>query len=140
MRLARARRRREDLSKGKDLSERRRVVDETSAEIREWEDWLTEIEDDGLIATAKKMDIDLDDLPFRENVGNCELGPHYEMGPFGNVFLRFESRMALRKAMRERSPAYRKERRETWDLVLKGVTLAIGLVGAMTGLVAWLKK
>jgi len=140
MRSTRARRRREDLSRGKSPAERRSVADETSAEIREWEEWLTEIEDNDLVATAKKMDIDLDDLPVRENEGICEHGPHYQGSPFGCAILRFESRTALRKAMRERSPAFRKERRETWDLLLKGATLAIGLVGAMTGLVAMLKK
>jgi hypothetical protein len=137
MRLARARRRRDDLAKGRGSG----VADETSAEIREWEDWLAEIEDTAVVSRAKKMDIDLDDLPIPADEGNSNRVPsHYETSPFGNDILRFESRQALRKAMRERSPAYRKEQRETWDLLLKGVALAIGLVGATSGLVALLKK
>ena len=42
--------------------------------------------------------------------------------------------------MRERAPAYRKERREVWELWLKAATLAIGLMGSATAFVAVLKK
>jgi hypothetical protein len=43
--------------------------------------------------------------------------------------------------MRERSPAYRKERRERWELIVKAIPLITGLIGTGIGLVpalSWL--
>jgi hypothetical protein len=101
------------------------------------------MEDAKLLGKAKMMDIELDDLPRppAEALDEIDaLGPHYDLGTFGNRFFRAESRAALRRAIRERSPAFRKEQRERIDLWLKGGTIIIGLIGATTGLVAVLKK
>jgi cytochrome bd-type quinol oxidase subunit 2 len=46
--------------------------------------------------------------------------------------------------MREKAPAYRKERRERWELITRIVlqvgSFLIGLLGAATGLVLAIKK
>jgi hypothetical protein len=114
------------------------------AEMTEWRHWLLELEDAELVMKARKMDIELDDIPVpaypEDEIPNYVYGIHYEIGEFGNCHLRMESRSALRKNIREKASAYRKERREWIDLLLKAGTILIGLIGATTGLVALLKK
>jgi len=65
---------------------------------------------------------------------------HYDDSPFGGRYLSHASLVELRKAVRAREPEYRKERREVWDLWIKGAALAIGLLGAATGFVAILTR
>lgn len=105
-------------------------------------DWLTEIDDERLVAKAAKMDIDLDDFPFPPNEPNepDERPSHYVLGKFGNRYLAPETRKALKAKMRDRAPAYRKERREIWELLVKAVPLITGLIGVAIGLVATLKR
>ncbi len=55
-----------------------------------------------------------------------------------------EFRRALEKAVREREPIHKRENRESADFWLKVVvsifTVLIGIVGAVTGLIAVVKK
>lgn len=108
-------------------------------EEQEWLDWLRELEDKRLIEDARKMDVYLDDIPFPLDEENRRL-PHFRHGTWGDEFLQSDSRAALRKAMRERGPIYRKETREVWDLRIKILTALTGLVGVIIGLVAVLRK
>lgn len=120
--------------------ERHRLRFELQEDLREWDDWLTEIDDKRLVAKAAQMDIDLDDIPLPPPEEPDERPSHYELGHFGNRYLAFETRKALRAKMRERAPSYRKERRELLDLIVKAVPFITGLVGAAIGLVAAIKR
>ena len=65
---------------------------------------------------------------------------HWTFGTFGNELLQHESREALIKKVREKLPAYRKERREVLELYTKAGTVIIGIIGAATGMFAVLSK
>ena len=85
------------------------------------------------------MDISLDDFPypaFDKDDPHEIPNSHYYYGDFGEKLLGHESRSNLRNAMRERAPAYRKERREYVELWIKGAAAIIGLLGAATGFIA----
>ena len=103
--------------------------------MSEWYDWLTSIEDEELIDKAVQMDLSLDDIPM-PNCAPDELGfvkpSHWDKAKmnFGTRVLYSDTRRALQKAIRERAPAYRKERREVREFYLK---LALGLGSAATG-------
>jgi len=111
--------------------------------LRGWDAWLWEVEDAEMIERAKKMDILLEDLPLLGfDKDDYSHKPHYCQGydnEFGRNILNDESRTALRKAMSERMPAYRKERREYWELWLKAGALVMGIIGTATGFIATLK-
>ncbi len=62
------------------------------------------------------------------------------MGEFGDEVLYAESRGAIRKAIRQRMPTYRKGQREVVELCFKGATLFIGAMGTVIALVTVLKK
>jgi hypothetical protein len=123
--------------------ERTNLDAELSSGMWELEEWLTEIEDTELVRKARKMDVYLEDIPIPVIEEDGPWQPHdrhYRIGGFGNELLDPACRDALVKAIRERYPTYRKERREVWELWIKGVTIVIGLIGAATGLVAIWKK
>jgi hypothetical protein len=113
---------------------------ELDSDIWEWIDWLTEIEDEELIAKAIKMDIYLDEILLPPSEPDERDQGHYRFGGFRNRLLLKESRDILVKKVRERGPAYRKERREIIELYIKAGTVIIGVLGASTGLVALLTK
>jgi len=119
--------------------ERYNLKQQLEQDLWEWDDWLSEIDDKRLVAKAESMDIDLDDFPFPPNEPE-ERPSHYVLGNFGNQYLASETRKVLKAKMRERAPAYRKERREFWELFIKAVPFVIGLIGAAIGLVATFKK
>lgn len=128
--------------------ERGNLFAERDHALYEWESWLAEIEDAKLVRRASRMDIYLDDIPVpadEEDRASWEpQDRHYRFSDFANLILVPECRSALKKAMRERAPAYRKERREVWELWIKIGTLAVaaltGLIGTAIGLVSLLKK
>ncbi len=138
------RERREKLNAARSLSaaEKQKLADQLYCDTQELREWLEEMEDAELIQRARKMDVYLEDIPLPPDDDLEELEPnsHYRPGAFGNQLLHEDSHAALTKAMRERYPSYRKERREIWELWIKVLTLLIGLIGAATGLVALLKK
>jgi hypothetical protein len=105
-----------------------------------WGDWLTSIEDKELIKKATRMDLSLDDIP----VPDCrpdETPGHWDTGDAGSRFLHSGTRRALLKAIRERAPAYRKERREMWEFYFKIVLGGFGGIGGtIMGIIAVLKK
>jgi hypothetical protein len=148
--LARARREREKkLKAARSLpaSERANLADQLDHDIFELEQWLTEMEDEELVGRARSMDVYLDDIPIPkpqdeqdEQLRSRGLNPHYYMGSYWNELLHPDCRAALTKAIRERYPAYRKERREKWDIGIRVAAALTGLIGAATGLVALLKK
>jgi len=108
-------------------------------ELWEWIEWVKEIEDTELVSKAAKMEIFLGEMPapFSESE---ERRSHYELGTFGNRYLCHESRVALQAKVRERAPAFRKERREVIELHIKILTSLTGLGGVAIGLIALLKK
>lgn len=140
--LARAEQRaREELKAAKGLSaaERHDLRRKLEEDIWEWREWLCEIEDKELVAKALKMDVYLDEIPVPSPVDGMDKS-HYTLGTFGNELLRLESKEALIKKVREKSPAYRKERREILELYSKAGAVMIGIIGAATGLFAVLNK
>lgn len=129
--------------------ERQNLLAERDHDLDEWYYWLTEIEDTELVRKAKTMDVHLEDIPVPHHDEEYDErwephDHHWRYSTWYNVVLRSECRAALRKAMRERAPAYRRERREIWDLRLKAGALAVtgltGLIGAIIGLLALWKK
>jgi hypothetical protein len=116
--------------------ERQKLAAELNSQLWEWGDWLQSIEDNELIKQAKNMEIDLDGIPFPEPDEFQQPG-YWKQGTFGNELLYTESRQAIRKAVRERMPAYRKERREQVQFYW---SLFIGAMGTIIALVAVLKK
>jgi hypothetical protein len=119
--------------------ERYRLRQNLGYSLWEWDDWLREIDDNRLVTMAAKMDIDLDDIPLPPQEPG-ERPSHYELGNWGSRFLAHETRKALKAKMREKAPAYRKERREMWDLLIKAVPFITGLLGTAIGLIATIKK
>jgi hypothetical protein len=111
-------------------------------DLHEWYEWQTVVEDEEMIKKARKIDILMDDFPI-PHLANDDFRSrnpsHYDQNDFGDRILRDESRTILRKAMRERMPAYRKERREYWELWLKAGALVMGLLGTATGFIVALK-
>jgi hypothetical protein len=126
-------------AQGLSLLDRRNLRAELDSDIWEWQDWLREIEDAQIVAQAPKMDVFLDEIPVPVARDARDSG-HYTIGSFGNRHLRQESREALVTKIRERGPAYRRERREVIELWIKAGTVTVGILGAATGLVAFLKK
>lgn len=112
-------------------------------ELWEWEQWIQEIEDSELVKKAARMDVYLDEIPAPYSESQ-ERHSHYEISKFGNRYLNHDTRVSLQTKMRERSPAFRKERREVIELRIKVATAILtgmtGLLGAATGLIAFLTK
>jgi hypothetical protein len=133
---------REKLKTTKSRDDRRELEALHDIDIRELDVWLTSIEDDELIAKAARMDLSLDDIP-EPDCGPDETPEHW-IDDFGSGILCIDSRRALQKAIRERAPAYRKERREMQEFYLKlvlgvgGVITGIG--GTIIGIISMLKK
>lgn len=121
------------------LDKRNEIRSKGIWEIWEWMDWVKEIEDAELVAEATKVGVRLDDIPAPYSEKEARRS-HYETGDFGNRLLHHETRLALRTQIRELGPAFRKERRENIELFIKILTLMVGLVGGVTGLVALLMK
>jgi hypothetical protein len=109
-------------------------------DLWEWDDWLTEMDDERLVAKAAKMDIDLDDIPLPPSEEPERRPSHYVLTNYGNRCLHFQTRKALKARMRDRAPSYRRERREFWDLIVKAIPFVTGLIGTAIGLVAAIKK
>jgi hypothetical protein len=114
-------------------------------DMREWEEWLTSIEDKELIAKAVRMDLSLDDIPKPEAATDDDhMSGHWYTSDTETRTLHNDSRRALQKAVRERAPAYRKERREMYEfyskIVLGIITALTGIGGTLIGIISVLKK
>lgn len=112
---------------------------------KQWNEWIQEIEDAELVATALKTDVYLDEIPPSPPEDDHERPGHYTVTGMGFRLLRPDTRTALVKKVRERTPIFRKEQREAMELYLKIGTLVLtgvtGLLGTATGLVlAFLKN
>src|SRR5262249_35037642 len=127
---------REKLKTVKSSLDRRELEAHHNFQMCEWYDWLTSIEDEELIDKAVQMDLSLDDIPMPncapDELGFVETPSHWDKTKmnFGTRVLYSDTRRALQKAIRERAPTYRKERREVREFYLK---LALGLGSAATG-------
>ena len=128
-----------DKMKAVPYEDRERAAFDMQSDIVGWQDWLREIDDERLVKTAAKMDVFLDNIdpPFSESERRRS---HYEIGTFGNSYLNYEVRKTFRQMVRDRGAAYRKEKRETFELWVKIVTAAVGLIGPATGFLAVLTK
>jgi hypothetical protein len=113
-------------------------------ELDELFQWQLTFDDKALVNKADKVGVYLDEVICNYVSDQGNIGRYYRIGAFGDKLLRDEFREALLKAVREREPAYRKERREQIELYVKIATVIVttltGLLGAATGLVALLKK
>lgn len=58
----------------------------------------------------------------------------------GSEYLHHDTRQELLKRIREREPAYRKERRERWQLFMSVLGAITGLLSAATALVLAFRK
>ena len=95
------------------------------------------------------MDLSVDDIPLPDYVADpdslYEISGHWVVyKPLALRLLEDDTRRALQKAMRDRAPVYRKERREVQEFYLKlvlGVGSAItGIGGTVIGIIALFKK
>jgi hypothetical protein len=112
-------------------------------EIKSWRLTRQSIDDDDLVAKAARMDLTLDDITAPARSNHLETG-HWNFDDPRAVVLYADSRRALEKAVRERAPIYRKERREIRELYLKiflqVMTAITGLGGTIIGLISVWKK
>jgi hypothetical protein len=109
--------------------------------MRGWEDWLNSIVDPKLVARAKRMGLSLDDIPKPACDDADQTPGHWRETEPGSYVLHGETRRALQKAIRERAPAYHKERRENYEFYLKIVLPAItGIGGTIIGIILGCKK
>jgi hypothetical protein len=130
--LRRTKRRNARKLKSTPLNQRWELKEQLDADCREWLYPLRAIDDHRLIARAAKMDIDLDDIPLPPPFLADDRPSHFDTDPFGDRYLRDETRRALQATMRARGPSYRKKRRERSELIVK----ATGLIGTGIGLVS----
>ena len=119
--------------------ERQNLRAELNHDFWEWIEWLNSIEDRELVKKAKTIDVDLDEIPLPEP-DQFQQPSLWKFSEFGFEVLYDECRHAIKKAVRERMPAYRREQREGFDMYIKGSTLLIGLIGMVIALVTALKK
>jgi hypothetical protein len=115
----------------KSSADRQELEASHNFDVRHLGEWLISIEDKELIKKATRMDLSLDDIPMSEEDRADERPGHWDTGDTRTRFLYSDTRRALRKAIRERAPAYRKERREMQEFYLKFV---LGVGGVMTGI------
>lgn len=111
--------------------------------LREWEEWLTSIEDAELVKKAEKAGVYLDDIPLPEDHDQSIRSvkyTHFHYGEFGEKILDYDVRKTLRQNYRKKLPEYRKERREIIDLFIRGGGVFIGIIGGLTGLLAVYNK
>ena len=121
----------DQLSAVKSRADRQELEASHNFEMRHLSEWLTSIEDKELIKKATRLDLSLDDIPMLEEGRDGEGPGHWDTGDTRTRFLYSDTRRALQKAIRERAPAYRKERREKQEFYLKPV---LGVGGVMTGI------
>lgn len=122
---------RQKVRAAKSREERRELEVHHNWDMRDLEDWLTSIEDKELITRAARMDLSLDDIPTPASDDPNETRQHWQDSECGSRVLCRDSRRALQKAIRERAPAYRRERREVYEFYLK---IVLGVGGVMTGI------
>jgi hypothetical protein len=109
-------------------------------EIDELNEWAQSIDDRDLQAKAKKIGVYIEDIECPKIDDDARIVGYYEYGAFGNELLRDDIRKPLSKAVREREPIYKKERRERLELYLKLITAIAALLGGLIGLVSVLKR
>jgi len=123
--------------------EYRNLRSELNSNLWEWIEWLHSIEDQELVLRAKKMDILLTDFITPEP-DQFQDPDYFKIGEFGGKVLYAEMRDAITRAIRERMPLYRKERREIYEFYLKVVlgvgTIITGIGGTLIGILASIRK
>ncbi len=107
----------------------------TEADFEEISDALAEEETYELFRKADALHVSLREIPHPEGQAS-----HWTRGTFGNEFLRPDSLCAFRKLVRQAETEHDKERREKIEVWTKLVVALTGLVGALIGLLAWLKR
>jgi hypothetical protein len=123
---------REKVQAAKSREDRRGLEASHDWDMRSWKEWLINIEDHELVTRAARMDLSLDDIPVPAASDPNERPGHWlETSLPETPVLHWESRRALQKTIRERAPAFRKERREIADFYLK---LVLGIGGVITGI------
>ncbi|MEQ1704791.1 MAG: hypothetical protein ABL867_02310 [Rickettsiales bacterium] len=130
------------VTKGLSKDDRHYLEHNFSDDMRELDEWLEGIENQEMLKKAKKMDIELSDFPyphFDEDDSYQIKNSHYYIGHFGERLLRFETRQLLRKAISEKAPAYKKEKRENIELFIKGILMLSAFMGTATGLISAIK-
>jgi hypothetical protein len=113
----------------------REAIDDFGSDGVEWEDWLRQIESDKLERRGAKIGVYVEDQPLPDGQPF-----HHDDSPFGGKYLSHTSLVEFRRAVRAREPDYRKERRESWALILQVIVVLSGLAGTLTGLIVALKR
>jgi hypothetical protein len=121
-------------------AERRQTVGQLENDRQEFYEWRMEINDRALLKRAAKIGVYPDEITFPQIDEGRNVGRYHYSASFGNELLRDEFRQPFTKAIREREPIYRKERREQIELIVKIITAltaaATGILGALIGLYA----
>lgn len=122
------------------IDEQRKNTEQLKSDRHEFYEWQLEIYDKALFKRAAKIGVYPDEITFPDTKDGRNIGRYHFSGTFGNELLRHEFREPFVRAIREREPLYRKERREQIELVVKiiaALTAAItGIIGALIGLIA----
>ena len=122
-----------------DSVEERDLKQSSESESREYSDALHEIASQKLLARARKRHLSFRDVPKKDWEE-----PTWERGEWGNKYLDSRAYDALDKIVRQAEREYAKERREVWEFRVKMLTAILtaitGIVGALIGLTALLKK
>ena len=120
--------------------EQRSSVGHLESDRYEYYEWQREIDDKALLKRAAKIGVYPDEIIFQLTEDMRNMGRYHYNRTFGNELLRDEFRQPFVKAIREREPLYRKEKREQIELIVKviaALTAAItGIIGALIGLYA----
>lgn len=112
----------------------------------EYEEWQDTIEEAALIKRAKQIGLYLDEIIFLPTPDDSmyQIGKYRQPGQFGNIVLIPAFRRELEKAVRQREPIYKKEKHESAEFWLKVIgtisTVLVGIIGAITGLIAVANK
>jgi hypothetical protein len=118
MMMSRAEQERQEKIKAAKSQDGRMEIEESySFKMSVLSDQFMSIEDRELLKKAERMDLSLHDIPIPESNQNEKPSHWYES--YGCRILELDSRRALQKAVRERAPAYRKERREINELIFR---------------------
>lgn len=120
--------------------ESRDARDRLMEDRHEFEEWQREIDDKLLAKRAGKIGIYLDEIEFTSVEDERNYGLYYYSGMFGNELFRNEFRKPLLKAVREREPIYRKEKREQVEIYIKLIAALTGILGTAIGVIAIIRK
>lgn len=104
-------------------------------------EWRRRLEDLALVKKANKVGIYLDEFPYPVNPHNPKKKSysHWHQGNFEWMLID-ESRVMLRKSVRDYEPIYLRNRRESMEFWLKWIPAVTVLMGTLSGVIDAFKK